>query len=126
MTSWPARFAGYADSSTTIHVTGRTVEIRCTARANQALAKRERPLIAEVELAFACIARKRVQFHDAPMEGHVIDVNERLGLLITAVVPDACEVGKAGTATKLTGKTFMPKQVRIDFIRGEWTGDYDL
>lgn len=126
MINWLSRFAGYANSSTTVNVTGRKIEISCSARANHALAKRERPLVAEVELAFACIARKQVRFHDAPMDGDVIGVNERLGLLITAIVPNTCETDKAKVATEITGKKFMPKRVRIDYLNGEWAGEYDL
>ncbi|WP_437558110.1 hypothetical protein [Acidithiobacillus sulfuriphilus] len=126
MMNWLSRFAGHADSSTTINVTDRKIEILCSARANLALAKRECPLVAEVELAFACIARKQVRFHDAPMGGDVIGVNERLGLLITAIVPHTCETGKAKTATEITAKKFMPKRVRIDYLHGAWVGEYDL
>ncbi len=126
MMNWLSRFAGHADSSITINVTGRKIEVRCSARANQVLAERERPLVAEVELAFACIARKQVRFHNAPMGGDVIGVNERLGLLITAIVPNTCETDKAKVATEITGKKFMPKRVRIDYLHGEWVGEYDL
>ncbi len=126
MMNWLSRFAGHADSNTTVTASGREIEVRCSARANQALAKRERPLVAELELAFACFARKQVRFHDAPMGGDVIGVNDRLGLLITAIVPNACEMGKAKTATEITAKTFMPKKVRIDRFNGEWVGEYDL
>lgn len=126
MMNWLSRFAGYTDSCTTINVTGTDIEIRCSARANRALEKRERPLVAETELAFACVAHKQVRFHDAPIDGDVIRVNERLGLLVTAIIPNSCETGKAKTATEITGKKFMPKRVRIDYLNGAWVGEFDL
>jgi hypothetical protein len=126
MMNWLSRFAGHADSSMTINVTGRKIEVRCSARANQALAKREQPLVVELELAFACFARKQVRFHDAPTGGEVIHVNERLGLLITAIIPNTCERDKAKAATEITANKFMPKRVRIDYFHGAWVGEYDL
>ncbi len=126
MMNWLSRFAGNADSSTTINASGREIEVRCSASANQALAQRERPLVAELELAFACMPRKQVRFHDAPMGGDVINVNERLGLLITAIVPNTCETDKGKTAANITAQKFIPKRVRIDYLHGAWVGEYDL
>ncbi len=126
MMNWLSRFASRADSNTTINASGRKIEVLCSARANQALAQRERPLVAELELAFACMARKQVRFHDAPMGGDVIRVNEKLGLLVTAIIPNTCETDKSKTAAKITAQKFMPKWVRIDCLNGEWVGEYGL
>lgn len=124
--NWLARLSGHSCSSTTINVSGKAIDVFCSARANQALARRERPLVAELELAFACMARKQVRFHDTPREGDVIGVTERLGLLITAVVPSGCGVADAKTAAKATARNFVPRWVRIDHAKGEWVGEYGL
>lgn len=90
--NWLSRLMGRRGSTATIEVSGKTVEVICSASADKALARRDRPLVAEIELAFACFARKPVRFHDRSGEINVINVNEKLALRITTIIPDACEV----------------------------------
>ena len=124
--NWLSRLTGHGNSSTIVKVSGKEIEILCSARANKALSQRDQPLVAELELAFACIARKQVRFHDTPPGKEVIGVNEKLALLITAIIQNTCEVVDGKTVPKTTGRNFMPKWVRIDFAKGEWVGDYGI
>ena len=90
------------------------------------LAQRDRPLVAEIELAFACFARKQVLFHDTP-RNNVIEVNAKLALQITTIIPDVCEgVAETKTTTRAALPNFMPKWVRIDYAKGKWVGEYGL
>jgi hypothetical protein len=48
----------------TMHITlhDKSLEIRLTRAAQQALARRATPLVVEMELLFSCLRRKRVHF----------------------------------------------------------------
>ena len=125
--NWLSRLAGNNGSSTTAHISGKEIEVFCSARADRALAERDLPLIVEIELAFACIARKQVYFHETSTNKNVIEVHGKLALQITTIVPDTCEVTtKAKGTAKATVRSFMPKWVRIDCVKGKWVGEYGL
>lgn len=124
---WLSRLPGNKGSSTTVHISGKEIEVFCSASADRALAGRDLPLVVEVELAFACFARKQVRFHETPTSENVIEVNGKLALLITTIVPDACDAAsEAGTTARATLRNFMPKWVRIDCANGKWIGKYGL
>lgn len=126
MMNWLARLSGHGVTTTTINVSGKEIDVFCSARAGKELARREQPLVVEVELAFACMARKQVRFHDKPCDTGIIDVNEKLRLFITAVVPNICESGDMKTTASGRARNFSPKWVRIDYVKGEWVGEYGL
>ena len=124
--NWLARLGGRQGSTTTIQVSGKSVEVICSASAAKALSRRDRPLVAEIELAFACIARKQVRFHDGPGENNIINVNEKLALRITTITPDACDAAESKSVLNTASWKFLPKWVRIDHARGEWAGELGL
>lgn len=125
--NWLSRLTGNKGSSKMVHISGKQIEVFCSARADRALAERDLPLVVEIELAFACFARKQVHFHETSTSGNVIEVNEKLALQITTIVPDTCEVTtKAKGAAKAAVRNFMPKWVRIDCVKGKWVGEYGL
>lgn len=125
--NWLSRLTGYNGSTTTIEISGKEIEVMCSASADKALARRDCPLVVEIELAFACFARKRVLFHDTAGGNNIIDVNEKLALQITTIIPDTCEVAaEAKTTTRAASRNFMPKWVRIDYAKGKWAGEYGL
>ena len=124
---WLSRLTGNKGSSKTVRISGKEIEVFCSARADRALAERNLPLVVEIELAFACFARKQVHFHETSTSEHVIEVNGKLALLITTIVPDTCEAtAKAKGAARTTVRNFMPKWVRIDCAKGKWVGEYGL
>lgn len=125
--NWLTLFIGSKGSSATVNIPGKGVEVFCSASADRALAKRDMPLIVELELAFACCARKQVYFHETSTSGNVIEVNGKLALQITTIVPDTCGVISEGKSTARTAlRNFMPKWVRIDCVKGKWVGEYGL
>lgn len=127
MTNWLSQLAGHRGSTTTIKISGKEIEVICSATADKALAQLDRKLVVEIELAFACFARKQVLFHDTPSGSNVIDVNEKLALQITTIIPDTCEgFVETKTATRATLRNFIPKWVRIDYAKGKWAGEYGL
>ncbi|UEN98941.1 hypothetical protein [Acidiferrobacter thiooxydans] len=113
-------------SRVVIAVSGKEVEIRWSAAADRALAVREAPLIVELELAFACFARKTVRFAEsstAPSSGH-IRVTETLLLRIVTRIPDACTPdAPSGTVPNLAPRPVVPRWVGIDRVKGAWVGE---
>jgi hypothetical protein len=125
--NWLTLFTGSKGSSATVNVSGKTIEVFCSANADRALAKRDLPLIVEMELAFACFARKQVHFHETSTNKNVIGVNGKLALLISTIVPDTCETTTKAKSTATTPlRNFMPKWVRVDYVKGKWVGEYGL
>lgn len=121
------RWIGAKPATRTIAISGKSVELRCSARADRALAKRERPLIVEIELVFACLARKRMHFHEAMPDRETVRVNDKLALLFTKIVPTACDLPTPAESRQgeiLPG--FVPSWIRLDYVQGEWLGDYGL
>lgn len=113
MMNWLSRLTGNLWSTTIITISGKDIEVHCSASADKALAQRNLPLVVEIELAFACFARKQVLFHDAPTNRNdVIQVNKKLALLITTIIPDTCDVAtESKTPTRVALRNFMPKWI---------------
>ena len=95
MMNWLLRLTGYRASTTTIKLSGKDIEVLCSASANKALAQRSQPLIVEMELAFACFARKTIRFHEQLPDCEFAYVTEKLAVYAQAVIPDRCETSQA-------------------------------
>ncbi|MGD9000665.1 MAG: hypothetical protein PVF75_09640, partial [Granulosicoccaceae bacterium] len=66
------------------------VEVWWTDRAERALAQRDTPLTAEMQLYFSCVVKKRVLFHEqSELEG--IPVDSRLQILFRPVESTSCD-----------------------------------
>ncbi len=116
--------AGAREKTSTVSVAGKAMEVRWSVRAAHELAKRSSPLIMELELAFACFARKEVKFHEVmDSEYDLVRVNDKLMLRVSTVIPGTCDAGAPG---KSLSRSFVPHWVRIDYAKGQWVGDYGL
>lgn len=127
MMNWLSRLMGYRKSTTIIRISGKDVEVICSANADKALARRSRPLIVEMELAFACFARKTVRFHEELPECELAYVTDQLAVYAHTVIPDRCETSQAAASGPHaeTGR-YIPKRLWIDFKNGRWVGEYRL
>ncbi|MBI5938370.1 MAG: hypothetical protein HY850_11055 [Betaproteobacteria bacterium] len=124
---WLVQWIGGKPTTQTIAISGKSVELRCSARAGRELARRERLLIVEVELAFACFARKQMHFHEMAPGRETISVNAKLALLFTKIVPNSCDPAtpaEGGQGEMPPG--FVPSWIELDYVRGGWRGDYGL
>ncbi len=121
------KWFGEGDASKTVAVGGKALEVRWSPRAGRALAGRTQPLIVELELAFACFARKEVRFHDLSGDARevgLVRVNDKLVLRVSTMVPGSCEPNATGE--KAMVRNFVPRWVRIDHAKGNWIGEYGL
>ena len=106
----------------------KSIKITLTRAAQAALAQRDMPLVAEMELLFSCLLRKRVHFGDAAAES--TPVNDRLAVRFTPLMTRRCSVAEGG-ATPPSERfplenpaPYVPKWLTIDYRRGEWVGDF--
>ncbi|MGA9163034.1 MAG: hypothetical protein WBZ31_01140 [Thiobacillus sp.] len=106
----------------------KSLEIRLTAAAQKALALRDRPLVAEMELLFSCLLRKRVYFGDAAE--HSTPVNDRLAVRFRPIMTRHCSVSEDGGLPPsddfplANPRPYVPNWLAIDYRRGEWAGDF--
>jgi hypothetical protein len=116
--------------NTTVTVQRRPVRVRLSTTARRALAARRRPLLAEMELYFSCLIRKRVRFRDLDAAAGTTAVNEHLHLRFHPVMTAACGVDYQGEEPPLTDfpvtnpAAFVPHWLEIDFRHGDWVGRF--
>ncbi len=106
----------------------KSLEIRLTRAAQKALALRETPLVAEMELLFSCLLRKRVLF------GHDTDastfVDDHLAVRFRPIMTRRCSVAEGGAHPPSEGfplenpRPYVPNWLAIDYRRGEWVGEF--
>ncbi len=111
--------------SRTIEFSGKPIEVTCTSRAMRALLLQREPLIVEMELAFACFARKTVRFHEQPPGPRLTLVTDKLAVCFRSVIPDHCDTSKEKSALA-SGLDVTPRWLKIDYVKGVWTGEYGL
>jgi hypothetical protein len=106
----------------------KSLEVRLTAAAQKALARRATPLVAEMELLFSCLLRKRVHFGDSTE--HTTPVNERLAVRFKPIMTRRCSVAEGGATPPSEGfplenpRPYVPNWLAIDFRKGEWVGNF--
>lgn len=112
---------------TGIVLEGKVLRIRLSKRAEQALEQRRTPLLAEMELYFSCLIRKRVRFLE---DGEGLEVSDGLRVSFRPVMTRVCGTDYAGEEPPLTefplqdrGR-FLPRWLTIDYCNGKWTGEF--
>jgi hypothetical protein len=106
----------------------KSLEVRLTVAAQKALARRATPLVAEMELLFSCLLRKRVHFGESAE--HTTPVNERLAVRFTPIMTRRCSVAEGGAHPPSESfplenpRPYVPNWLTIDYRRGEWVGDF--
>ncbi len=114
-----------------MHITlsGKTLEIRLSSRAEHALAARTTPLLAEMELLFSCMIRKRVRFHDSHLDG-AQRVSERLSVRFRPVMTKACLVSSVAGSPPVEdfpiadSRPWVPRWLSLDYRHGKWSGEF--
>jgi len=104
------------------------LEIRLTRAAQKALALRDTPLVAEMELLFSCLLRKRVHFGESAEQS--TPVNDRLAVRFRPIMTRRCSVAEGGAHPPSEGfplenpRPYVPNWLAIDYRRGEWLGNF--
>jgi hypothetical protein len=111
-----------------ITLAGKTLRVRLSRAAARALARREAPLVVEMELYFSCLIRKAVRFRETTRNGAAVRVTERLLVEFRPVTSAQC--GLIGDEPALRDfpvadpRAYVPRWLDIDFRRGQWRGQF--
>lgn len=115
-----------------IDIRGKKMSIMYTKRAEKALKKRNKSLIAELQLYFTCVVQKRVVFHEST-ELDTIKANENLEIAYHTVQSNACNpvefAEKHPIKKELNSKgaqSMRPSLFKIDLIDGQWIGNFSF
>ena len=112
---------------------GKTLSVSWTQRAERQFSRRQRPLLAEMQLYFTCVVKKRVVFHDS---GHSDDtqgtaVNDHLHVAFRPVEANSCDPVEFAANFPVRrefdssgAKGMHPSSLHIDFKKGEWRGEF--
>jgi hypothetical protein len=109
---------------------GRPFRVILSGAAQRALAARNAPLVAEMELYFSCLTRLRVRFYDDDPEASATPVNGRLAIRFRPVVSQRCDLhaveGKPPLmdAPLARRAPFVPHWLRLDYRKGKWLGEF--
>ncbi|MDH3354659.1 MAG: hypothetical protein OEL79_05540 [Chromatiales bacterium] len=119
--------------NTQINISGKPVTIELSKAASAAMQNRTSPLLAEMELYFSCLIRKKVRFYDNvdSDDAERVHVNDGLAVRFRPVATQSCSVGDVeGDEPPVTDfpiakpAAFVPHWLRIDYIKGEWCGEF--
>lgn len=126
------RWLNPSKRTNTILLREHSLKVSWTNRAERALKARNKPLIAEMQLYFSCMIKKRVLFHD-DTELEAVAVNKQLKVLFRPVQSTSCspeefaEKHPIKQEFKTVGAVKMkPKSLEIDFKKGQWVGEYQV
>lgn len=115
-----------------VSILNKPVSVRLTRSAAQALAQRQAPLYAEMELYFSCFIRLKLRFYDEQMHNESSGVNDKLFLSFRPVMTAQCGKDYEGDEPPLTdfpianASAFVPKWVKIDYRKGQWQGEFGM
>lgn len=107
----------------------RQLEVRISPAAERALAARATPLLAEMELLFSCLIRKRVRFKEG-LADDATPASDRLCVRFRPVMTRVCAVADVGGAPPLDDfpiadpRPYVPRWLAIDFRKGVWLGEF--
>lgn len=111
---------------------GKTIRIRYTEKAKQALAASTSPLIIEMQIYFSCMVQKRVLFHRDYAHEKVV-VNDKLAIALRIVQSDVCDPvvyaashpEKRELKNKKANKMTI-KEVIFDYQKAGWIGNFKI
>jgi len=118
-----------------VSLRNKPVTVRWTRRAARELARRNQPLLIELQLYFTCVVKKRALFHDPGeiMGLEPIKVNQDIELAFRTVQAASCDPEefarsfpvkqefRSGAAMKMA-----PRDVLLDFTSGGWVADFSI
>lgn len=114
----------------TVLIHDKPVELRVSAAARRRLADRSTPLLAELELYFSCLVRKRVRFRDLRKPEDSVSALRGLSVCFRPVTTAECRMVDAGDDVPTTAMpvvnpaAFVPHWLAIDYRRDGWVGEF--
>jgi hypothetical protein len=109
--------------------------VNWTRRAARQLARRDEPLLAEMQLYFTCVVKKRVVFHETPPEEglEVLTVTPQLQVAFRPVEANSCDPREFAANFPVrrefhtAGALKMhPVRLHLDYKKGAWLGEFTV
>ena len=114
-----------------IQFNGKPMTVHLSSAAESALRERTTPLVAELELYFSCMLRKRVRFHTVVRSDRTVVAAENLCVSFNPVMTEQCSLDAAADGEPLLTDfpivkpaAYVPHWLRIDHRDGEWVGEF--
>lgn len=110
-----------------ITLADKPLEIRLSRAAELALAERTTPLLAEMELLFSCLIRKKVRFYE---QGEGTPASKELSVRFRPVMTRQCLVSSLDGPPSSDDfpiknvRPYVPHWLSIDFRKGQWLGEF--
>ena len=110
-----------------ITLADKPLEIRLSRAAELALAQRTTPLLAEMELLFSCLIRKKVRFYE---QGTGTPASKELSISFRPVMPRQCSISSLDGPPSSDDfpiknvHPYVPHWLSIDFRKGQWLGEF--
>jgi len=119
--------------SKNIIMSEQSVAIHWTNRANKQITKRSSTIIAEMQLYFSCVVKKRVIFTQDISHANTISVSKYFHIAFNAVEAAACspvEFAANFPAKRILDSSaalkMRPKELKVDFKQGQWVGEFTI
>src|SRR5574339_286576 len=80
---------------------GKPMTVHLTHAAETVLLQRSSPLVAELELYFSCMIRKRVRFHTVVRSDRTVAVTDHLSISFRPVMTRKCQVNASDDADEM-------------------------
>lgn len=116
----------------TIELLGKRVLVEWSPSADKKLQELDQPLSVEMELYFSCLIRKAVRFGRDAQAVNFAFAAPKLKIGFRPVMTKICKVSDFAGEPPLEDfpivkpEAFVPKRLKIDYKRGEWTGEFFL
>lgn len=113
-----------------IEFNGKLLELELTPAAADAMALRDTPLLAEMELYFSCLIRKSVRFYETETGDGCTPVDRSLSLCFRPVMTRHCGLDYEGDEPPLAdfpiihAERYLPRWLKLDYQNGQWKGDF--
>lgn len=114
-----------------ISIDDKLLKVNLTPAAETALRQRTSPLVAELELYFSCMIRKRVRFHTVVRSDLAVTAADNLFVSFRPVMTEQCGLDAAADEKPsladfpiVRPAAYIPHWLHIDYQGGEWVGEF--
>ena len=119
-------------STLTTQIAGKSVTVTMSSEASEFLRDRDEPLVAEAEILFSCLIRKRLTFREASPDLMSWPIANNLHVSVRPVLYELCRPEVGATEPNLIDfpvadiAALVPKSNHIELYDGELSGTFDL
>jgi hypothetical protein len=110
----------------------RSLDVELSSTAGRYLARRDKPLLAELEILFGCLVRKQVNFRDLTEDDEAIFISDKLSIIVRPVLFELCAKDESESHPPVVDmpvvdvSRLIPHHLTIDYVDGEWTGSFSF